>query len=362
MRPKKNVEKRAKKLLDAMPQGFEAALIGTPENRFYFLDFDAHSAGTLLVLPKKMVYIIDSRYIELAKKEVKNAEVLQEENLMEQLCEILKKEGVKHLYLDEEISLASLAKYKKHLPNISFNTTETLGKTVKTLREIKDEEELLRMTVAQKITDDCFIHIMPFIKEGVREIELALEMEYFMRKNGADGLAFDTICVAGKNTSLPHGRPGENRVNKGDFITLDFGAKYKGYCADMTRTLAFGKPSQEMRNVYKTVLSAHFAGIAAAKNGAQANKVDKAARDIIDKAGYKNAFGHGLGHALGIAVHEEPRFSKKETRKVQAGMVMSVEPGIYLEGKFGCRIEDAVLITKTGCQPLPKSPKNLIVL
>lgn len=356
------LDTRAKALVQSMPQGFEAALIGTPENRFYLLDFDAHDAGTLLLLPDKMVYVIDSRYIEVADAQVKNAQVLLEKDALGQVAEVLQKEGVTKVYLEDRVPIAAWTRLKEKIPSVEYDISSTLSNNLMTLREVKDGEELARMRQAQAITDACFEHILPFIKEGAREIDLALEMEHFMRSHGADGIAFETICVAGPNTSRPHGVPGDYRVRPGDFITMDFGAKYKGYCADMTRTVALGEPGEEKRRVYDIVLQAHLAGIAAAKAGLVGSAVDKVARDIISDAGYGGNFGHGLGHALGIEVHEDPRFSPKETRAVRAGMVMSVEPGIYLPGKFGCRIEDAVLLTDTGCKPLPASGKQLMVL
>lgn len=353
---------RAQKLAAALPQGFEAALLQNPVSRFYLLGFDAHDAGHLLLLPDKMVYIIDSRYIEAARQAVKDAEIILEADAFSQLAEALKAAGVKKLHLEDSASIAEWNSLKEKIPFAEYDITSTLSKAVMALRQIKDAEEIERMEEAQRITDAAFAHILPFIKEGVREAELALELEHFMRQNGADGIAFETICVAGPNSSRPHGVPGDYRLRQGDFVTLDFGAKYRGYCADMTRTVALGEPGEEKRRVYDTVLRAHLAGIGAAAAGKRGDEVDKVARDIIGEAGYRNAFGHGLGHALGIEVHEAPRFSPKCQDTVQAGMVMSVEPGIYLDGRFGCRIEDAVLITEGGCRPLPKSPKELLVL
>ncbi len=356
------LNQRAQHLRAALPAGFEAALIGTPQNRFYLLDFDAHDAGHLLLLPDKMVYVIDSRYIEAARAAVQNAEVLLEEDAFKQIASLLKGAGARRVYLEDGIAVAEATRLKEKIPDVEFDTSNTLSSAIMALREVKDEEELARMRAAQDITDACFAHILPFIKPGAREIDLALEMEHYMRANGAGGLAFETICVAGPNTSRPHGVPGEYRVQQGDFVTLDFGAKYKGYCADMTRTVAVGEPGEEKRRVYGIVLQAHMAGIAAAKAGCGGKEVDKVARGIIDAAGYAGAFGHGLGHALGIDVHEAPRFSPKETRTMRAGMVMSVEPGIYLAGRFGCRIEDAVVLAEDGCSPLPQSGKELLVL
>ncbi len=227
------LNQRAQHLRAALPAGFEAALIGTPQNRFYLLDFDAHDAGHLLLLPDKMVYVIDSRYIEAARAAVQNAEVLLEEDAFKQIASLLKGAGARRVYLEDGIAVAEATRLKEKIPDVEFDTSNTLSSAIMALREVKDEEELARMRAAQDITDACFAHILPFIKPGAREIDLALEMEHYMRANGAGGLAFETICVAGPNTSRPHGVPGEYRVQQGDFVTLDFGAKYKGYCADM---------------------------------------------------------------------------------------------------------------------------------
>lgn len=356
------LEGRTKRLVEQLPEDFEAALVGTPVNRFYLLDFDAHDAGHLLILPDRMVYIIDSRYIEAARSQVTNAEVLLEKNALAQIGDLLKRAGVKHVMLEDGITLATLTRLNDKIPFVEYDVTSTLSKAFESLRMRKDAEELARMEKAQAITDTCFEHILNHIKVGVREIDLALEMESFMRRDGADGVAFETICVAGPSSSLPHGTPGEYRIQAGDFITMDFGAKYRGYCSDMTRTVALGQPGEEKRRVYDTVLCAHLAGIKAARAGLAGAEVDKVARDIITEAGYGGAFGHGLGHAVGIEVHESPRFSPLCHDIVPAGAVMTVEPGIYLAGRFGCRIEDMVLMTEDGCRPFPTSKKELIVL
>lgn len=356
------LKKRAEKLLQAMPQGFEAALVQTEQNRFYFLDFDSGDAGTLLILPNKMVFIIDSRYMEIAQKQIEGVELVLEENALEQAYEILQQEGVHKVYLENKISVCSYNLVKQRFANIDLDAGAALSGAIDSLRAIKDEVEIARMEQAQKITDDCFTHILPFIKEGVREIDIMLEMEYYMRSHGAEKVAFDTICVAGTNSSLPHGVPGENRVKPGDFITLDFGAKVGGYCTDMTRTVAFGQPSAEQKKVYDMVLRAQLAGIAAARPGVQGWEVDKVARDIIYGEGYEGYFGHGLGHAVGIEIHENPRFSPKSQEDILPGMMLTVEPGCYLPGRFGVRIEDTVLICENGCRTLANSEKGLIIL
>lgn len=353
---------RAKKLCDCLPQDFEAALIGTPENRFYLLDFDAGDAGHLLLFPGKMLYIIDSRYIEEASRKVTNAQVVLEEDALAQISGLLADEKVKKIYLEEKMPIASWSRLKEKIPNVEYDISATLSKQLSLLRQVKDGEELRRMKAAQQVTDSCFTHILPFIKEGVREIELALEMEHFMRSHGAQQIAFDTIAVAGANSSLPHGVPGDNRLKAGDLLTLDFGAKVDGYCSDMTRTVALGKPGEPQRKVYSTVLKAHLEAMAAARGGLRGSEVDAVARRIIDEAGYKSCFGHGLGHSVGIEIHEDPRFSPRCHDVVPVGSVMTIEPGIYLAGQFGCRIEDMVLMEEGGCTSFATSQKELLVL
>ncbi len=361
------MENRAEKLVSLMPQAFEAALVQSDVNKFYLLDFEAWEAGMLVVLPKKMVYIVDARYIEAARNSVKNAEVVLEKSApgysaVDQALDVLKDAGVKNVHLELDIPLRLFQKMKEKAGGVNLMPDSALSDAVEALRMVKDAEEIARMREAQRITDACFDHILPYIKEGVREIDLMLEMEYFMRKNGAEKVAFDTICVAGPNTSLPHGVPGEYRVRTGNFITMDYGAKYKGYCTDMTRTVALGEPGEEKRRVYDAVLRAHMAGIAAARAGVSGFDVDKAARDVLAAQNLAQYFTHSLGHAVGAEIHENPRFSYVCKDEIKAGMMMTVEPGCYLAGKFGCRIEDTVLIEEGGCTPLPKSKKELIIL
>lgn len=356
------MKKRTEKLVNALPAGFEAALVSTETNRFYLLGFDSGDAGTVLVLPDETIFIIDSRYIEIARDEIKDETVLLETRALEQAAEILAKRGVKHIYMENAATLAYADRVKAAFSGIAVDTGKTLSDTLDALRAIKDADEIAAMKRAQKITDDCFTHILPFLKPGAREIDIALEMELFMRKNGAGKLAFPTILVAGKKTSLPHGVPGENTIQDGDFVTMDFGANVDGYCTDMTRTVAVGHVTDEQRNVYDTVLKAQLAACGAAKAGMTGKEVDKIARDIIYDAGYEGCFGHGLGHAVGIEIHENPRFSPMGEAQVEAGMMMTIEPGIYLAGKFGVRIEDTVVIGENGIEILGKSPKELIIL
>lgn len=354
---------RIEKLRSRLPSGFGAALVTGEVSRYYLLGFDSGDAGTLLVLPEKSYFIIDSRYIEVAGRDVKNAEVvLQGADALEQAAELLARHGAQSMMLENTTTLAELAEIQRHFAGVELDTGNTLTTALQACRRIKDAEEWKNICTAQSITDAAYEYILPRLEAGRTENELAAEMEYFMRKNGAGKLAFPTILIAGAKTSMPHGVPGENQLKKGDFVTMDFGANYNGYCSDMTRTVAIGSVTDEMRRVYDTVLKAQLACCAQAKAGQQGCEVDKIARDIIYGAGYEGCFGHGLGHSVGIEIHESPRYSPACREVVEAGTVMTLEPGIYLSGRFGVRIEDTVLVTPEGVEIPGKTTKELVIL
>ena len=229
-------------------------------------------------------------------------------------------------------------------------------------RGVKEEWELALMRKAQEITDKAFAEIVTRIKPGMTELELQAELIYCLYKNGGQGLSFDPIVVSGPNTSLPHGVAGERVIREGDFITMDFGVLYQGYCSDMTRTVALGYATDEMKKVYETVLEAQLAGIAASKAGVPGKDIDGAARKVIEDAGYGPYFGHGYGHSLGLEVHESPSPNGGNAEGMPVNSVASAEPGIYLPGKFGVRIEDVVIFKEDGCEDITHSPKNLIIL
>lgn len=356
------MKKRINNFINHMPQDFEAALIKTEENRFYMLNFDTGDAGTVLVLKDKVYFIIDSRYIEICNNELKTAEVILEDKALVQVHELLKENGVKKLYMENKVSVAFADKVKAEMDAIELDLTATLSDALDNCRMVKDEHEIANIRAAQKITDMGFTHMLKTIKVGMSEIELARELDFFMLTHGATKLAFDTILVSGPNTSLPHGVPGERKIQAGDFVTMDFGANVNGYCSDMTRTIAIGHATEEMKTVYNTVLKAQLAVGEAVKGGMKGNEVDKIARDIIYAGGYEGCFGHGLGHSLGIEIHEDPRFSPMCDKEIPVGAVMTNEPGIYLAGKFGVRIEDTLVLTENGCDIFATSDKNLIVL
>ena len=356
------MKQRTDKLLAAMPGGFEAALVSTDVNRFYFLGFDSGDAGTVLILPDKTYFIIDSRYIEIAEATVKEAEVILEGKALEQVRDILAAHGVKHLYLENKATLAYADRVRAALPGVEVDTGAVLSDAIDAIRAVKSEEEFDAIRRAQVITDACFEHMLGYIKPGVREIDAALEMEVFMKSHGAGKLAFDTIFVSGAKTSLPHGVPGDKRIEAGDFVTMDFGCIYDGYCSDMTRTVAVGHVTEEMETVYNTVLKAQLAGIAAAKAGVTGAAVDGAARQVIADAGYGPYFGHSFGHSVGVEIHENPNATPSNSKPLPAGAVISAEPGIYLPGKLGVRIEDVIVITEQGCQDITLAPKELLIL
>ena len=229
-------------------------------------------------------------------------------------------------------------------------------------RQIKTPEEIELLRQAEHIGDLAFEDILGILKPGMTELEVAAELEYSMKKHGAEGFSFDTIAASGKNSSMPHAIPSEKKLENGDFLTMDFGCIYKGYCSDMTRTVCIGKASDEQKKIYNIVLSAQLAVLENLKPGMMCKDVDRIARDYITAQGYGEYFGHGLGHGVGLYIHESPAFNTRDTSIVKAGMIETDEPGIYLPNKFGVRIEDMILITEDGCEPLAHSPKNLIEL
>ena len=340
----------------------DAAVILSEHNRRYFTGFSA-TDGILFVTRDRAVLLEDFRYIEAARAQAKGCEVALLERQAEQLCALAAECGVRTVSIESaELTVAGLNNLRRSLPDASFDDSDDLSRAITRLRMIKTPQEIARIRKAQEITDAAYAHILPMIKPGVTERELSLEIEYFMKKQGASGPSFDLIVVSGEKTSLPHGVPGERKIRPGDFVTMDTGAVYDGYCSDMTRTVAVGDVTPAMKHVYDTVLQAQLAAEAALHAGAVCNEVDRIARDLIDNAGYRGCFGHGLGHSVGLQIHEEPRLSPACSQALEAGMLMTVEPGIYLEGGFGVRIEDLVVITPDGCDILTRSPKELTVL
>lgn len=341
----------------------KALMVYSERNRRYLTEFPS-DAGALLITADEAYLLQDFRYEEAAGYSAKNCTVTGFKDMKETLCELLEKHGVKQVYMEiNKLSVADSRTFEKLFREHGIETVldETLDSALRDQRMVKSPEEVKKIEAAQEITDAAFQHILPFIKEGVTERDLALEIEFFMRRNGAENVAFDLIVAAGRNGSQCHAVPSSNTVQKGDFITMDTGALLDGYHSDMTRTVALGKVSDEQRKVYETVLQAQLAVIDAVKPGIPCCDVDKIARDIIEKD-YPGTFGHGLGHGVGFEIHEWPAFSHRDKTPCAEGMVITDEPGIYLPAQFGVRIEDMLLVTADGCRSLTKSPKELIEL
>ena len=340
----------------------QGALVSSAQNRFYLSGFE-FSDGYLLIFKDEAFLLTDFRYREAALAEAKEgfAVLTPECPMFSAVKELLLERGATALLLEEtDVSLADKAKLQKALPDVALNTglSEVLG----TLRIAKDEEELAAMRRAQAITDKAFAHILRVLTPRMTEVEVALELEFFMRREGASGVAFDTIAVSGTASSRPHGTPRNHPLEKG-FLTMDFGARVAGYCSDMTRTVVIGKADDDMKKLYRTVYTAKELALAQIKEGASCRALDLVAREYIEKEGYVGAFGHSLGHGVGIDIHEAPRLSRLAPLDsvLSRGHVVTVEPGIYLEGKYGCRIEDMVAILPDGrVENMTKSPQELI--
>ena len=355
---------RIEKLSKALPEGADAALITSDVNRRYFTGLGS-SAGTLLAFRDAAYFIIDFRYIEVAKATVTGARVMLQEKLTEQLDTLLKKHGAQTVAIETDyLTVGTLEQYRQKLSGYEFLTDSTLNDAILSMRSVKEPQEVECIQKAQAITDAAFLEILDFIKPGKTEKEIAAYLEYCMRRRGADGLAFETIAAGGPNSAKPHAVPGDRPLQTGDFFTLDYGASWGGYCSDMTRTVAVGEPTEEMRRVYQTVLDAQCLGIRTAQVGVSCRAVDEAARELIHKAGYEGCFGHSLGHSVGLEIHEMPGFSPSIDPQTlcREGMVITVEPGVYLEGRFGVRIEDMVWFAPDGTKDLTNSPKELIIL
>lgn len=353
---------KIEKLMQSLPDNTSAGIITSTPNRLYFLNFKS-SAGTLVVTKEKAYFIIDFRYFEMAKKAVTDAEIILEDGLESQINSIITKHNIKRVSLENTyITMKSFEDMKKYCTPAEVVMNDGFDKTILEMRSIKDADEVNKIKAAQKLTDETFAYILPRIAAGKTEREIALDMEFFIRKNGSEGVSFDFIVLAGVNGSTPHGVPGENKIKKGDFLTMDFGAVVNGYRSDMTRTVAVGEVSDKMRFVYDTVLKAQLESIKAIKAGEKCFDIDKISRDIIYDAGFKGMYGHGLGHSVGIEIHEEPRFSPSSNDIAKPGIIMTVEPGVYIEGEFGVRIEDMGQVTQSGFDNFTESPRHLIIL
>lgn len=343
--------------------GLDAMLLTCEANRFYASGF--HSSGTdgaALVTADKVYYLTDSRYTEAAGRAVPGAELLEiggGVSYADRLETLVKQHHIETLGVeDADMTYRDYTRYQKKLPCALVPASDLMTK----LRQVKSKEELDLLIAAQRTAEKALDVILTEIKPGVTEKEIAARLQYLMLHFGAEDMSFDPIVASGPNGSLPHAVPTERQIQSGELVTMDFGCIRGGYCSDMTRTVAVGTPSDEMVKVYNIVLEAQKAGIAAAKAGVTGKAVDGAARKVIQDAGYGKYFGHSFGHSVGVEIHESPNASPLNDKPLPAGAVISAEPGIYLPGQLGVRIEDVIYLTEEGNINLAAAKKELVIL
>lgn len=336
----------------------DAFLCMRPENRRYLSGFTG-SAGMLLITQDQAFLLTDFRYLEQAAAQAPEFQVVKIGNEpFKTLAEL--NQGIEVLGFEGDF--VTFEEYGKLEQNFARTRLVSRPELVNHLRSVKEPSEIELIRQAVRIADDAFSEILQFISVGQTEAEIALHLEFTMRQAGASGPSFDFIAASGWRSAMPHGVASSKKVQQGEFLTLDYGAIYQGYCSDITRTVCLGEPDEKQRALYDTVLAANRAGIAAVRPGLTGKEVDAAARKLIEDAGYGEYFGHGLGHSVGLAIHEGPNLSPREERVLEPGMVVTVEPGIYLPDYGGVRIEDMVLVTEQGCEVLTKAPKDLIII
>lgn len=343
-------------------RGLDAILLTDEKNQRYAGGF-AFTDGAVLVGREKAWLLTDSRYIEAAEKNAGSCCTVQmfdrEHSLSDLMRAALMECGAEKVAAeDEKMSHARWNATEKALGLSLLPAGDMMGE----LRASKNEEEIACLIRAQRISEKALEEVLTIIRPGMTEKEVMAELVYHMLKNGSEGNSFDPIVVTGANTSMPHGVPGDTVIKNGDFITMDFGSLSGGYCSDMTRTVAVGSATEEMRNIYGIVLEAQLAGIAAARSGIPGKVIDQAARDVIEKAGYGPFFGHGFGHSLGLDIHEPPNAGPRGEALMAVNDVCSAEPGIYLPGKFGVRIEDVMIIRPDGAEVITRAPKSELII
>ena len=340
--------------------GIDAMLVSSEPGERYAVGFKGE--GYVVVAKNECRYFTDSRYIEAAEKQVTGTSVTMTDRAKN--YRILIQKAVDDLGVEKlgfEDGYMTVAQYRQLADAFTCELVPAQG-LLGALRAAKDEEEIALMTKAQRISEQALKEILKFLRPGVTEKEVAAKLTYDMLRFGAEKMSFDPIVASGPNGSLPHAVPSDRAIQSGEFVTMDFGCVYGGYCSDMTRTVAVGEPTEEMKKVYAVVLEAQLAGIAAEKAGVTGKSVDAAARRVIEDAGYGDYWGHSFGHSVGLEIHEAPNAGSTCEDVIPLGAAVSAEPGIYLPGKFGVRIEDVTIFTADGCVNLTKAPKDLIIL
>lgn len=349
------MDERIKTVLDHY--NIEGLLVSGEANMRYLSGFSG-GTGYLLFTPRGQYVLTDSRYTVQAEEEAEGFQVIDVAGGYAARLESLLKGTVSRLGFEgEKVLYASYAGLKESLPGQEL---VPIRGELDALRMVKEGWELERIARAEEIGDRAFDEILGLLRPGMTELEVAAHLEFSMKKQGAEGLSFDTIAASGPNSAKPHAVPTERKLEAGDFLTMDFGCRWNGYCSDMTRTVVIGKASKQQREIYETVRQAQLTGLEAVCAGKTGEEIDRAARAVIEGAGYGDCFGHGLGHGVGLEIHEEPRLSRAGQTVLRPDMTVTVEPGIYLKGFGGVRIEDLVAVTPEGCRNLTHSPKQLI--
>ncbi len=351
------------KIIDFLKDiNLDAVLVSSIYNCRYISGFTGDTSY-LYISSKRQVLLTDSRYTTWAKSETKNFDVYEinaENPYSDVIAAFLSEDNAASIgFENRQMLYSDVMKFMDKAPNVEFIE---LDDKLDEFRQIKTADEISKIKCAQEIGDAAFTHILKFLKEGQTEEEIALEIEMYMRKNGASKLSFETIVASGPNSAMPHAAPGNRKIRKGDFVTMDYGCIFDGYCSDMTRTVFIGAPNKRQCEIYDIVLRAQNAALSEICEGKICSEIDKTARDIIADAGFGEYFGHGLGHSLGLFIHEEPRLSPKYNKELKENMVVTVEPGIYIPDFGGVRIEDLVVVTKNGCNNLTSSNKEKIIV
>ena len=350
------------KLQNYLPDSATAALITSEVNCRYFTGF-AYTDGAVLITKDEAYLLCDFRYIEAAQKCASPAvTVVKFTKLFDTINDIILKKNIKSLMLEEEsVTIARLALFREKI-SAELLTDAKLSQQIASLRIVKTADEIALITRAQRITEQALTELLNSVRPGVTERQLSVELEHLIHVYGGEKIAFELITIAGANTSLPHGVPGDYAIREGDFVTFDIGAVYQGYHSDMTRTYAVGHATDQMHEIYDIVLRAHLLAFGKIAAGSTTGAVDTAARDYIESKGYGDCFGHSTGHGVGLEIHEDPRVYKTDSTVLRDGMVITDEPGVYLPGRFGVRIEDMVVVEGDHGRTLAEMPKDLIIL
>ncbi len=338
----------------------EAFLLTGAANMRYLAGFTGE--GYVYLSEQSAVVVTDSRYTIAARAECKGftIEVWNGKPYYEILKRYAEKDKIETLgFEEEEMTVSELHKLQEMLPS-HLMTLEPLGEQITKWRSVKSREEIDKIRTAEAIGDRAYARLLPQLRAGMTEKQVAARLEFYMKEEGADGLSFDTIAASGIHSAMPHAVPTDKKLEAGDFLTMDFGCLYEGYCSDMTRTVIIDRANQKQHEIYYTVLVAQKQAMAGIRPGVRGCEIDSLARQVIEEAGYGNYFVHSLGHSVGLCIHEKPCFAPKDETVLQPGMVITVEPGIYVEGFGGVRIEDVVVVTEDGCENMTQSPKRLI--